>query len=168
MKECKRLWIIWLLRLACYFHRGRNSFFSVKNHIYSPVKVVAVKVSSNSPGPVGRDCKRFYWKRVQSKRISIVWLLYLKETPCSIKPQREITFQTQAGMQLHSESPSLRQHYCICKPHLCKHENQCNNSMYKARPTALLMSPCWTYTLSLRALRGFAVGIKLDSNICHH
>ena len=92
VKECKRLWIIWLLRLACYFHRGRNSFFSAKNHIYSPVKVAAVKVSSNSPGPVGRDCKRFYWKRVQSNRISIVWLLYLKETPCSIKHQREITF----------------------------------------------------------------------------
>ena len=72
--------------------RGRNSFFSAENHIYSPVKVAAVKMSSNSPGLVGRECKRFYWKRVQSNRISIVWLLYLKETPCSIKHQREITF----------------------------------------------------------------------------
>ena len=53
---------------------------------------VAAKVSSNLPGPVGRDCKRFYWKHVQSNRISIIWLLYLKELPCSIKHQREITF----------------------------------------------------------------------------
>jgi len=53
---------------------------------------VAAKASSNLPGPVGRDCKRFYWKHVQSNRISIIWLLYLKELPCSIKRQREITF----------------------------------------------------------------------------
>lgn len=137
--------------------RQKFFFLSVKNHTYHPAEVVAAaRESSNSPGLVGR------LQKITRKACSVKWnfhhLLALPErnTLFNKALERNHFLNTSGDAVLLCKSPSLLLHSCICKLHLCKHENQCNNSMYKARPTVPLMSPCWTYTLSLRALRRFA------------
>lgn len=164
IKKClKKRWkkaqafISSLLLVVLPSQRQKFFFFSVKNHTYHPAEVVAARESANSPGLVGR-LQKIIWKAC-----SVKWnfhhLLALPErnTLFNKALERNHFLNTSGDAVLLCRSPSLLPHSCICKRHLCKHENQCNNSMYEARPTVPLMSPCWTYTLSLRALRGFAV-----------